>query len=61
MPFLLDTDAAVEKIGSAIVARRGELWFPWQMALGVKMVERLPAALWARLGARMSASRRRRS
>jgi short-subunit dehydrogenase len=59
MPFLLDTDAAVEKIGRAILARRGELWFPWQMALAARVMGLIPSALWARLGSRMNPRRRR--
>jgi short-subunit dehydrogenase len=49
MPFLLDTDEAAARIGRAILAKRAEIWFPWQMALATRALGLLPGSLWVRL------------
>jgi short-subunit dehydrogenase len=59
MPFLLETDEAAAKVGRAIFAQQGELWFPWQMALLARTLGLLPGALYVRLGSWMSPKRKR--
>jgi len=46
MPFLLDPEQAAEHILDAIRARRREYVFPWQMAVLMGVVRRLPNALY---------------
>jgi short-subunit dehydrogenase len=48
MPFLLELDDAVERIGRAILRGTSELSFPWQAAMVVKLSRLLPNALWDR-------------
>lgn len=48
MPFLLELDDAVERIGRAILRGPSEFSFPWQSALVVKLTRMLPNALWDR-------------
>jgi len=43
MPFLLETEDAVERMGRALLARRERLLFPWQAAALVRAVGALPA------------------
>lgn len=46
MPFILETDRAVEKMGKAIVRGDAEFAFPWQLAGAMKGVKLLPNALF---------------
>lgn len=59
MPFLLETDDAAARIGRAILARRAELWFPWQMALLARPLALLPSGLYVRLIRRTGPKRQR--
>ncbi|MCB1032490.1 MAG: SDR family NAD(P)-dependent oxidoreductase [Acidobacteria bacterium] len=45
MPFLWETERATRYIADAMERRRGEVAFPWQMALAVGFLARLPASL----------------
>jgi short-subunit dehydrogenase len=54
MPFLLETDDAAARIGSAIFAQQAELWFPWQMALATRALRLLPGPLYVRVGRLMT-------
>jgi hypothetical protein len=42
MPFLLETDDAVERMGRAIERGDAEFSFPWQLAGAMKLVKTLP-------------------
>ncbi len=42
MPFLMDLEPAVERIVAGLAARRYEIAFPWQMALGAKALRAAP-------------------
>ena len=42
MPFLLETDVAVEKMGRAILRGQATFVFPWQMSLFSKVLRALP-------------------
>jgi len=46
MPFLLETDDAVARMGKAIAQRKDTFIFPWQMGLGVKVLAALPQPLF---------------
>ncbi len=46
MPFLLETDDAVERMGKAIVRGEASFGFPWQMNLGIKTLSSLPRPLY---------------
>ncbi|MFY1830489.1 SDR family NAD(P)-dependent oxidoreductase [Myxococcus fulvus] len=46
MPFLMETDAAVELMGSAILRGETELSFPWQLAIPSRMAKVLPNLLF---------------
>jgi short-subunit dehydrogenase len=48
MPFLLSTDAAVQKMARAIQRKRRIYTFPWQMALLARLLPYLPSALLRR-------------
>jgi short-subunit dehydrogenase len=49
MPFLVELDDAVERIGRAIVRGDAELSFPWPLALAARLLRLLPNRLWDRL------------
>ena len=46
MPFLMETDAAVELMGRGIFHGDAEISFPWQLALPTKLVKVLPNPLF---------------
>lgn len=46
MPFLMETDAAVELMGRGILRGETELFFPWQLALPSRLVKVLPNPLF---------------
>ena len=46
MPFLMETDAAVELMGQGILRGDTELAFPWQLALPWRLVKVLPNPLF---------------
>jgi short-subunit dehydrogenase len=48
MPFLLSTDAAVQKMARAIQRKRRVYTFPWQMALLARLLPYLPGTLLRR-------------
>jgi len=52
MPFLLETDDAVERMGRALLRRRDRLLFPWQAVLLVRAWRFLPDGLRRRLAGR---------
>jgi short-subunit dehydrogenase len=52
MPFLWPTDRAVKKIADGLERRRGQILFPWQLALILTALSRLPAGLLERILAR---------
>jgi len=52
MPFLMETDAAVEKMGRALLRRQRQLVFPWQTGAVVRLGSALPTGLWNALAAR---------
>lgn len=55
MPFILETDAAVERIEQAIRRRARMVRFPWQWTLLLRGLAQLPAALSGPLIRRLSA------
>lgn len=50
-PFMWDVDRAVRRIRKGIARRELHIVFPWQMAMVMRWVRSLPAALHLRLGA----------
>jgi len=52
MPFLLETDDAVERMGRALLRRDQVFVFPWQVATVVRLGSALPTRLWTRLAAK---------
>jgi hypothetical protein len=42
MPFLMETDEAVNQIGEAIMRGQAAIAFPWQMALVSRVLRLLP-------------------
>jgi NADP-dependent 3-hydroxy acid dehydrogenase YdfG len=52
MPFLVELDDAVERIGRAIVRGDAALKFPWPLALAARMMRLLPNGVWDRLARR---------
>ncbi len=46
MPFLLETEDAVERMGKAIERRTDTFLFPWQLGMGVKLLASLPRPLF---------------
>ena len=46
MPFLLETDDAVERMGRAIERRAESFLFPWQMKMGVRLLSAMPGPLF---------------
>ncbi len=42
MPFLMETDEAVNQIGEAIMRGQAAIAFPWQMALASRVLRLLP-------------------
>ena len=48
MPFLMETDEAVDRIMLGLEARRFAINFPWQMTLGTRLLGALPG--WAKFG-----------
>lgn len=57
MPFLLELDDAVERIGRAILQGTSEFSFPWQAVAVVKLSRLLPNALWDRAARRLGPGR----
>lgn len=53
MPFLIDTDEAVQAIMSGLERDRFEIVFPWQMALLMKLLGSLPYWLFFAITRRM--------
>jgi short-subunit dehydrogenase len=56
MPFLLETEAAVERMGRAILRGQREYLFPWQLATAIKGVKVLPNALFDAAASRVRSS-----
>jgi short-subunit dehydrogenase len=52
LPFVMEADRAAALILRAIVRRRAVYNFPWQMALLLRVVRRMPPALYDRLAHR---------
>lgn len=46
MPFLLETDDAVDRMGRAIVRGDSEYAFPWQMSGLMKVAKAMPNGMW---------------
>jgi len=46
MPFLMETEAAVERMGTGILRGETELSFPWQLALPSRLAKVLPNPLF---------------
>jgi hypothetical protein len=46
MPFLIDTEEAVDHIMAGIDSRRFEISFPWQMAAAIRLLASVPN--WAK-------------
>lgn len=46
MPFLQETDAAVEKMGNAILRGAAEYAFPWQLSSALTVAKFMPPAVW---------------
>jgi short-subunit dehydrogenase len=58
MPFLLETDEAVERIARAMARGDAELAFPWQMASVTAAARLLPTPLWTAVAARARPSKK---
>jgi short-subunit dehydrogenase len=46
MPFLMDLDPAVERIGRAILRADSEFAFPWQLSTAIHLFKLLPNGLY---------------
>jgi short-subunit dehydrogenase len=46
MPFLMDLDPAIERIGRAILRADSEFAFPWQMSTAISLVKLFPNGLY---------------
>jgi NADP-dependent 3-hydroxy acid dehydrogenase YdfG len=57
MPFLMETAPAIELMGRAMVQRRQQLRFPWQIGAMVRLAGALPVPWWNAL-ARVKARKR---
>jgi NADP-dependent 3-hydroxy acid dehydrogenase YdfG len=57
MPFLMETAPAIELMGRALLARRQQLLYPWQVSTMVRLAGALPVPWWNALAS--SKSRRR--
>lgn len=53
MPFLMETEAACERMAHAIVRGEAELDFPWQLAGAMKLARVMPSTLWNAAARRM--------
>ncbi len=49
MPFLMETDEAVERMGKAIVRKAKVYAFPWQISASIAAVNMLPPALMEKI------------
>jgi short-subunit dehydrogenase len=57
MPFLMEEAPAIELMGRALMERRTQLLFPWQMSALVRLGSALPTGLWTALAARKTRRR----
>jgi short-subunit dehydrogenase len=57
MPFLLELDDAVERIGRALLRGGSEFSFPWQAAAAAWLFRRIPNGLWDRAARRFDPGR----
>lgn len=48
MPFLLELDDAVERIGRALLRGASEFSFPWQASAAAWLLRLIPNGLWDR-------------
>lgn len=48
MPFLMETQDAANLVGQALLEGQGRILFPWQVALGARVLAVLPASLYER-------------
>lgn len=55
MPFLLETDDACQRMGEAIVRGEAEYAFPWQPAMAMKLLGRLPNVAYDAASKRLKA------
>jgi short-subunit dehydrogenase len=53
MPFLLETEDAVERMGKAILRRDAEFAFPWQLASAMGVMKTLPNPLFDAVARRL--------
>ena len=53
MPFVVETQDAVERIGRAITARKREITFPLPISVAMRLVKWMPNAWLDRLGHRV--------
>jgi len=54
MPFILETDDAVERMGKAIVRRAKLHSFPWQISASIGLANMLPKSLMAKIVNKMT-------
>ena len=59
MPFLMETESAARVICDAVAEGQGWIRFPWQMSTAVRLMARLPAALFERYAGRLDTRARR--
>jgi NADP-dependent 3-hydroxy acid dehydrogenase YdfG len=52
MPFLMEADAAIERMGRALLRRQQQVLFPWQPATIARLGSALPTGVWNALAAR---------
>ena len=53
MPFLLETEDAVDRIGRAILRGDRTLTFPWQVATAMRVLRQLPDGISDRASGRL--------
>lgn len=54
MPFLISTDKAAEAIVRGLGSRKFEIVFPWQMRIGMKILQMLPYPLFFAIARRIT-------
>ena len=54
MPFLLSPEEAAQKIAKGLEGGRFEIAFPWPLAIGLKLLQKMPYALYFKMTKRLS-------
>lgn len=61
LPFILEADDAVERMGEAILRGESTFAFPWQLSTAMGLARLLPNGVWDAAGQKLSPGGKRRS